>query len=288
MITARVELPVDTQLFFNLPLDPFTPAPRCEAEVFTTRHTDALLKRLEDTVAYQGFVAILGDIGSGKTLLKHRLVERVERSQGRMKILFPQFREMKKVSSAAIVNHILEAYNQKPRRSLVSADTQVTKLLASLNEQGIRLALCFDECHHLNDDTLTALKNFVELGSGGYTRYLGVILLGQNIFKTSRLQDPRFREIAERLTVLEMPAITKQAWEYVSHRLTLAGCEPAKLFEKKAVELLAAQASTPLALGNLCNAALIKAHSYQEPKVLAAFIDRPDDEPRVRSMRKVS
>ncbi len=288
MQITRTTLPLETQTFFNLSRDPFTPAPRDGSEVFSTSHTNALLDRMEDAVSYQGFIALVGDIGSGKTLLKARLVERIEKTNGRMKLLFPEFFEMRRVTSGAIVGHILEAFDQKPRRSLVAARTQLRALLASLTEQGTRVALCFDECHHLNDDTLTALKNFVELGSGGYTRYLGVILLGQPIFKTMRLQDPRFREIAERLEVFDLPPITKHAWEYISHRLTLAGCEPAKLFEKKAVELLAAQASTPLALGNLCNAALIKAHSYQEPKVLAAFIDRQDDEPRVRTMRKAS
>lgn len=290
MQITRVTLPLDVCHYFGLRRDPFTAAPREATEVFTTPHTTALLERLEDAATYQGFVAVIGAIGSGKTLLKQRLVERANATNGKLKLLFPEFFEMKKVTSAGITAHVLEAFDQRPRRAHTSAREQLRQLLASLTEQGTRICLVFDECHHLNDDTLTALKNFVELGSGGYTRYLGVILLGQPVFKTARLQDPRFREIAERLEVFDMPTLKKAAWDYVAFRIRLAaiGIEADQLFEKKAVELLAAQACTPLALGNLCNAALIKARSLEEPRVLASFIDQQTDEPRVRAVRKVS
>lgn len=287
MQIARVTLPLEVQDYFGLNRDPFTPTPRDEAEVFSTRETNALLNRLEDAANYQGFVAVIGAIGSGKTLLKQRLVERAKAS-GKLHLLFPEFFEMRRVTSGAITGHIIESFDQKPRRSLVAARDQLKQLLASLTEQGARICLVFDECHHLNDDTLTALKNFVELGSGGYTRYLGVILLGQPIFKTSRLQDPRFREIAERLEVFEMPSLKKSAWDYVTFKTRLAGVEADKIFEKKAVEMLASQTATPLALGNLCNAALIKAHSLGEPRVLASFIESPQEEPRARQLRRAS
>jgi type II secretory pathway predicted ATPase ExeA len=166
----------------------------------------------------------------------------------------------------------------------VAAQQQLERLLENFSDQGKSVALGFDEAHHLSDDTLSALKNFYELGSRGYERYLGVVLFAQPRFM-NRMEDYRFREIAERLEIAEMPPITKFAWDYVSHRVELAGGNAEKIFDREAVRRLAVKNPRPLGLGNLCNAALVDAFNAQEKKVLAAFIRKDSLEPAVRSVR---
>ena len=90
------------------------------------------------------------------------------------------------------------------------------------------------------------------------------------------------------LAGLNMPKLGKQAADYVAHRLKLAGGDLDKLFERAAIARLAEQSSTPLGLGNLCNAALIKAHQLGEKKVLASFILKSNSEPAVLGMRRAS
>lgn len=290
MIVAKTPLPFPVQQFFNLRRDPFDPSksdPRDTSEAFTSPALNQIAAAVEDAINYQGFKAVIGPVGSGKTQMKKRIVETVACSNGRMRLLFPDFSDMKRVNSGAVVAYVLESFDKQPRQRLVLAFEQLRRHLGHLNEQGIRVALAFDEAHRLNDDELSALKNFWELGAGGYERFLGLILFGQPLFK-SRLDDLKFREIAERIDVIEMPEMTvKYAQDYLAHRLRLAGGDVDKLFERKAVELLAAQAETPLALGNLANAALIKSHKLGERRVLASFIES-DREPRIRSVRRAS
>ncbi len=286
----RTALPYAVQQHFGLRRDPFDPSrsdPRDASEVFTYPALDRIAAAVEDAINYQGFVAVVGEVGSGKTQLKKRVVENVWNSGGRLRLLFPDFSEMRRVNSGAVVSYVLETFDQRPRRNLVAAFDQLRQHLGSLSEQGVRVAIAFDEAHRLNDEELSALKNFWELGSGGYQRYLGVVLFGQRRF-LSRLEQAKFREIAERVQVIEMPGLGKQAHAYVAHRISLAGGDVDKLFERKAVELLAAQAETPLALGNLCNAALVKAHSLGERRVLAAFVKKGDGEPQARVIRRAS
>jgi type II secretory pathway predicted ATPase ExeA len=134
-------------------------------------------------------------------------------------IISPKFADMSRVTAAGIVAYVLEELGVKPRRALVLAQKQLEQLLARLAENNISVALCFDECHHLNDTLLTALKNFYELGTGGFERYLGLILFGQPQF-AARLRLPRFREIAERLACLELPAFPVETAEnYLAHCL---------------------------------------------------------------------
>jgi type II secretory pathway predicted ATPase ExeA len=291
MIVARTPLPFHVQQYFGLRRDPFDPVksdPRDISEAFTMPALDQIVAALEDAINYQGFCAVVGQPGSGKTQLKKRVVERALDSNGRMRLLFPEFSEMKRVNSGEVVRFVLRSFGQQPRRGLVAMYDQMREHLAQLSDTGTNVALAFDEAHRLNDDELSALKNFWELSNGGYRRFLGVVVFGQERFK-HRLEDLRFREIAERVEVIEMPGLGRHAYDYVAHRIRLAGGQAEKLVERRAVELLAAQADTPLALGNLASKALLKAHSLKESRVLAAFIDRAaGDEPRARRFARAS
>lgn len=291
ILVPRTSLPFSVCEFFGLRRDPFDPVksdPRSADEAFTTPALDRTLAALEDAVNFQGFAALVGDVGSGKTQLKKRLVQRVLASDGRVRVLFPDFSEMKRVNPSAVVSFVLEHFGQRPRRGLVAAYEQMRSHLAYLSDQGVRVALAFDEAHRLNDEEMSALKNFWELSNGGYQRFLGVVLFGQRSF-VSRLEDARFREIAERVEIIEMPGLGKHSFDYIAHRVRLAGGEAERIFEKKAVERLAAQADTPLALGNLANAALLKAFSMRERKVLAALVaERRGQEPSARVIRRAS
>jgi type II secretory pathway predicted ATPase ExeA len=285
MIAPRIELSLDAQEHFGLRRDPFTGLPRASEETFTNRQLNAVASRVIDAVNYQGFIAVIGEIGCGKTALKIRVNEELRR-RGRAHIVWPRFAVMARVEAGAIVASVLEHFDVKPRRGLVAMERQLEKLLAHLNDQGVRVALGFDECHRLNDTTLSALKNFYELGEG-YDRFVGVVLFGQPLFR-GRMQSYEFREIAERLQIIEMPGLGKSAWDYVAHRVRLAGGDAERIFERAAVTRLAAHADTPLALGNLCNEALERAYAAGEKRVPAALVKSDGREPQVRGLRRAS
>ena len=287
MIAQRATLPDEIQRHFGLKRDPFTGDPRSKAEVFTTPLLDRVAAKVEDAINYQGFVVVTGEIGSGKTMLKRRVIDTVERSDGRLRLFWPEFFNMDRVHSGSIVSFLLASFNQTVPGDLVSRAAKLKRVLADANGRGERVAIGFDECHHLDDRLLTALKNFWEMGVG-YDRFVGVVLFGQPQFE-GHLRDFKFREIVERIEVVPMPSFEKAAWDYVAHRVKLAGGDAEKLFEREAVRLLAKHAKTPLALGNVCNSALLKAHKLGARKVLAEILDLKDDgEPQVRAVRKVS
>jgi type II secretory pathway predicted ATPase ExeA len=213
-------------------------------------------------------------------------------------LLSPRFADFSRLTAAGIVAYVLEELGVKPRRALVLAQKQLERRLAHLAQNNITVALCFDECHHLNDTLLTALKNFYELGTGGFERYLGLILFGQPQF-AARLELPRFREIAERLACLELPAFSPSTAEnYLAHCLDNALLEPPdygvgaapsddatppanpkskiqnpkSLFEPEALRLIMARASTPLGIANAASSAMLEAYKKGEHCVLARFV----------------
>lgn len=318
-IVSRAALTPDMLRFFGLSRDPFA-APRKASEVFLTPEMERISAILSDAARYQGFACVLAPVGAGKTVIKNLICTASgslagaeaarfrteggspsEQPPGRRRyeasretiILNPSFPDISKVTAAGIVHYILESFHIRPRRSLLLAQKQLEDHLAELTTP---VALCFDECHRLSDATLTALKNFYELGTGGFRRYLGLVLLGQPQFAV-RLAWPRFREIAERLAVFELPPFSPEDTEnFLMHCLRHARlCNPAtpiadvgsriadcpnpiseirdpQLLAPEAIRAIASRASTPLAVANLAAAGMTGAYKKGERQVTARFI----------------
>jgi type II secretory pathway predicted ATPase ExeA len=272
VLTQRATLPKDVQQFFGLRIDPFTGDPRDRSEVFTTPKLDSIVGHIEEAINYQGFVAVVGEVGSGKSLMKRRAAQSCADSKGKLHILWPAFFNMERVHAGSITSFVLHMFKQGAPRDLLQRAGKLRELLGTMADEGVRVALGFDECHRLDPRLLTALKNFWELDNGGFDRYLGLVLFGQPHFEMI-LRNPEFREISERLDIIHLPNLVgRNAWGYVEHRLKVAGANAEKLFDREAIAHLVAIASTPLALGNLANASLLRAHELQEKKVTRGLV----------------
>ncbi|MEP7150067.1 MAG: AAA family ATPase, partial [Acidobacteriota bacterium] len=255
MISQRIALSRKAVKYFGLAVDPFAHPPQSRDEVFISPGLQEVIDSIFDAVQYQGFVCVTGDIGSGKSTLRAVVEERCERDRN-LRIVWPEFFDMKNVSPMQIAETILRSFDAEVPRYSVRRGKEVKELLASLYQDGVRVALGFDECHRLNDATLSSLKNFLEMSSGGFKRYLGVLLFGQPIFE-GRLRDRKFRELIERVEMVRMPDFQETADKYLAHRLKLAGGDVKQLFDADAVKLICSQATTPLSLGNIANEAML-------------------------------
>ncbi len=287
MAFERYNLDLEHLEYFGLSRDPFAleSDPRAADEAYSNKELDRIARRIENAVKFQGFLAVVGPVGAGKTMLKKRVADRLTK-QGKARMIWPRFAEMSKLTAGGIIHYILEEFGNRGRARLPLAQRQLERILAQLSFAGQSVALCIDEAHRLNDATLSAFKNFYELGTGGYEKYLGIVFFGQPQLKT-RLENAGFREIAERIEVVEVPPMSRFAADYIAHRISLSGGAADTLFEAAAIRLIAEQATTPLAIGNLANKALLAAYAKGEKRVLARFLER-DSDPRVRQIKKAA
>lgn len=278
MVNQRNELSIEAQNYYGFsdkdrkPIDPFAKPPQHRDEVFISPALQMVIDRVIDAIKYQGFVCVTGEIGSGKSTMRALLEDQILREPN-IRIVWPEFFDMRNVTPMQIAEAILKEFNvEKIPKSAIRRGAAVKELLARLYRDGVRVAIGFDECHRLNDAALSSLKNFLEMNSGGFQRYLGVILFGQPIFE-ARLREVHFREIVERVVPLRMPDFADSAADYLAHRLKLVGGDLASLFDQEAVDLICRQATTPLALGNIANEAFkISMESFGNKKVIGAAI----------------
>lgn len=259
--------------WFGLPKDPFRDDPADLSEVFVSTPMRGLIDRVIDAIHYQGFISITAPIGSGKTILKKLIQTRIEESE-KVHIIWPESYEMKKVTAMQIAEAIFKYFNPNGRvpRGAVNRTAVVKSLLQKQYRAGGRVMIGIDEGHRLQDETLSSLKNFLEMSSGGFQRYLGVVLLGQKSFE-GRLDEEQFQELLERITLLDLPPFTPHAKEYLDHRMKLIGVNTETLFDREAIEYICSNAETPLQLGNIANEALrLSKKVWQNKTVIGSAI----------------
>jgi type II secretory pathway predicted ATPase ExeA len=290
MITQRLELTPQVLKFFGLAKDPFTDPPTSREEVFISPPLRQVIDRVVDAVRYQGFISVVGPIGSGKSTLRALIEDQVE-TESNLVIVWPEFFDMAYVSPMSIAESILQAFDAPVPGSSVRRGRAVKELLSRLYKNGTRVAIGIDEGHRLSDKALSSLKNFLEMNSGGFQRYLGVIIFAQPLL-ISRLREPIFQEIYERIVPVHMPQFAESAADYLAWRLKLIGADIDDLFDQDAIDLIASQATTPLSVGNIANEALtISMEKFSEKKVIGAAIKTRmffENRPQAFKLRKAS
>ena len=99
---------------------------------------------------------------------------------------------------------------------------------------------------------------------------------------------PEFREIYERIVVIEMPKFSDVGAAYLQHRFKLVGADLDKLFDKEAIDLIVSNSETPLSIGNVANEALtISMRDFNNKKVIGSAIKtKMFFENRVQAFRK--
>lgn len=287
MIIPRCELTKAAMKFHGLKKDPFAFDPENQEEYFFPPELDRVYDRAEATVEKRRFMAIVGEIGSGKSTLRHRLQIDLS-ADPTVRMIWLESGDFEDLRFSDLTSLILLELGQKPKNIRIERGYQLTTALRSLTESGVRVTLAIDEAHRLSDKALSALKLFWEKGQpkdGGYNRYLGVLLFGQPHLET-RLQNYQFREVVERLQIERMPKFEKLAGDYLAHRLKAVGGDIATSFAPEAVAELAKQANTPLALGNLANAALMAAYTVKEKRFELGMLEFDGNEPQVRAIRR--
>lgn len=253
-------------------VDPFKHAPRSRDEVFFPAELREVFDKLVDAVKYQHFIAVLGPIGSGKTTLVAMLEDHVADEHNNLKVVWPKFFDQSKISAYEIARTILRDCDSEVPGRAAALGQAVTNRLRSLTQNGVRVALGIDECHRTARPTLSSLKNFHEMSSGGFQRYLGIILLGWPEFEAV-LEESQFQEIRERVEVIRMPDFKAIAPGYLEHRFSLIGKKASDYFDDDAIDYISRNAETPLGLGNIANNALrITRRAFDEKKVTGAAI----------------
>jgi len=249
---------------FNLQHKPFSLTPDPAFLYLSTTHREALGHFLYGLTNRTGFIAVIGEVGTGKTTLLRSLLAQLPEHEYRTAFIFNP-----RVSSLELLRAIMREFELDVGRG--GRDEMLNALNHYLLEQdnsGRTVVLVIDEAQNLGAAALEEVRLLSNLETET-DKLLQIVLVGQpELAKT--LEDRKLRQLRQRISVFYrlLPLSTKECLAYVCHRIEVAGGDPDRLFERS-VLLKACRAcgGIPRKLNVMLDRALLTAFTQEARQV---------------------
>jgi general secretion pathway protein A len=277
--------------FFGLKEKPFSLTPDPEF-LFVNRHFRGAL----DSVIYgiqrqEGFTAIVGDVGTGKTTLCWSLLGKLDKGLRTALILNPL------LTADDMLKAILQDFGVVPAWQMAAAaesDEQPAydpswmqgltrkELIDELNifllegaEQGLFNILIIDEAQNLSSSVLEQLRILSNLETAK-KKLLQIIFVGQLEFE-HKLQLPQLRQLNQRITIRYTlkPLAMADTIQYIGHRLSVAGSQRGVTFNKGAFRAIYSYSKGyPRLINVICDRSLLEAYTQRSRTITARMVQK--------------
>jgi len=256
--------------FYQFEQMPFSLTPNTKFFFDHQTHREALNTLLVALRHSEGFIKIVGEVGTGKTLLCRKLLASLDESFLTAYIPNPYLSpdELKHLVAEEIG---ISNDQETPSYKLVSA---IYKRLIDLSRQGKRVVIVIDEAQAMPRETIEALRLLTNIETEN-RKLLQVVLLGQPELDTL-LNRKDLRQLKQRIVFSERlkPLDSKGTASYLKHRLRIAGSN-AELFSKGAIRLLElSSGGIPRLINILAHKSLLSAFGRGLPQVSAVHLAR--------------
>jgi len=254
--------------FANLNEDPFRIAPDPRYLYMSKGHARAQSYIASSGFLTDGFVVITGEIGSGKSLLIHDFMSKVDPNVVAVEI------HQTNINPVQFLQTFLDRLGFKAfKRKKAELISMINMFLLDNCSRGKRTVLIIDEAQKLSLDVLEEIRMLTGIESGNQ-RVLSVILTGQPEFR-EKLQLPSMKQLAQRSPLhFHLRSLNRtQTKEYVIHRLRIAGDTTNEIFDDEAFESVYMHtAGVPRLINILCGAALLCAFADEDEVITKATV----------------
>ena len=220
---------------FGLRELPFTLTPNTNFYLGLEPHNEALAVLLTALKTGEGFIKVVGEVGTGKTLLCRKLLNEIPEHFVTAYIPNPYLKPDELRRAVAVELGVKQAQ----RMSLQLLTQRIQQRLLELHSQGHSVVLILDEAQALPAESLEALRLFTNLETE--TRKLLQVVLFAQPELDERLAENAFRQLKQRITFsYKLRSMTALEVEhYIQHRLQVAGYKGASLFNRALTKRIA-------------------------------------------------
>ncbi len=217
---------------FNLRELPFTITPDTSFYFAYASHQDALNTLLLTVRSGEGFIKVIGEVGTGKTLLCRKFLNALEQSD-----FLAAYIPNPYVGPMTLLLAVADEFDIEYRERMNQHDLLklLTKFLLDAHARGQRVVLCLDEAQAMPIETLEALRLLTNLETER-RKLLQVVLFGQPELN-AKLGNPSIRQLKQRISFScsLRPLSLADVEYYIAHRLSVAGYSGPPLFSAVAI-----------------------------------------------------
>jgi len=248
--------------FFGFTALPFENAPDPKFFFDQGQYRSTFVLLLDSVSAGRGLMVVLGPIGTGKTTLSQKLLDKVPANT---KVIWLAMPPQSPVELFQLVANELGLPATDDSASFLLRD--IRQRLLDLRARGQRCLFIMDESHLMSLHIFEAVRILNNLEAGP-VKLLQILLLGQKELK-EQLDNPRMAPLKQRISLLTMLGRMNQDMvrQYVDHRIQVAGGSPG-IFTTEALGLIAHCADgSPRLINSLSHGALQAAFQRSSRKV---------------------
>ena len=257
------------QQYFHFNSPPFSIAPDPHFIFMSGHHQEGLALLLYGIKQGGGFVALTGEVGTGKTTLCHCLLEQLPENVNIALVLNPKLNTLELL--ATICDELQIEYDEE-KQSLKHLIDRLNKHLLAAHANNRKTILMIDEAQNLSLDVLEQIRLLTNLETSK-SKLLQIILVGQPELK-HLLEKPELRQLNQRITArYHLPPLSySETQEYISHRLAISGGQAA-LFNRAAVKkVYKLSKGIPRLINVICDRALLGAYADNQKMVTAKTV----------------
>ena len=257
--------------FYGFNEMPFKLTPDPKFLYQTAAHREVLAQLLYGVQQSKGFIALTGEIGTGKTTLLHTVMKRLAESAS-VAFLFNST-----LSFDGLLEYILEDFGI----SAPGATTQAQRLFALNNflierrRLGQSAVLILDEAQNLDPKTLEQIRLLSNFETP-HEKLLQILLVGQPELR-AKLNLPELRQLKQRiaLSCSIRPLTAAEVHQYILTRLRIAKGRDLGIFTEKAVAKIAAYSGgIPRVVNIVCDHCLVIGYADQERRIGPDIVDQ--------------
>jgi len=267
--------------FFGFSEKPFTITPNPHFVFLSSIHREAYARLLYGVDSHAGFIALTGEVGTGKTTMLRTLLTQLDPEKYTSALIFNPCMSGEQLLAGICREYGIDA-GERNRSGYLNA---LYTFLIEQNSAGRTVVLVIDEAQNLEPEVLEQVRMISNLETE-QDKLLQIILAGQpELNDVLRRHD--LRQLNQRITVRcrLTPMKLDDTTRYISHRLKISGSRIPDIFSHAAIKrIYRFSHGIPRLINVSCEQALVMAWTREarsvSPSIAAEVIAelQPDDE----------
>ncbi len=259
--------------FFGFSEKPFTITPNPHFVFLSSIHREAFARLLYGVDSHAGFIALTGEVGTGKTTMLRTLLTQLDSEKYTSALIFNPCMSAEQLLAAICREFGIES-GEKNRFGYLDA---LNSFLIAQNSTGRTVILVIDEAQNLEPDVLEQVRMISNLETER-DKLIQIILAGQPELN-GILRQHNLRQLNQRITVRcrLTPMKLDDTASYIKHRLKISGSRIPDLFSSAAIKrIYRFSRGIPRLINVACEQSLVMAWTrethYVTPEIAVEII----------------